>query len=102
MTNQPYQQPAAPEIIAPAEKPRKKKRIFMWFFLVVQLLFLIAVIAGISSGGDTSNCGSLSQADCEAAGQIGTGIGVALIFVAWAIVDVILGIGYIVVKLARR
>ncbi len=87
----------------PAESPRKRKRVFMWFFLAVQVLFLIWIIAGISSGsGQPSDCGSLDAETCNAASDTGTAIGVALIFAFWAIVDVILGFIYLVVRLARR
>jgi uncharacterized membrane protein len=39
---------------------------------------------------------------CQDASHVGTGIGIALIIVLWAVVDVILGITYLVVRLARR
>ena len=33
----------------PAAKPRKRKRIFMWFFLAVQAIFIAWLISGITS-----------------------------------------------------
>ena len=33
----------------PAAKPRKRKRIFMWFFLAVQAIFIAWLITGIAS-----------------------------------------------------
>lgn len=30
--------------------PRKKRRVFLWVFLVIQVLFLIWIIAGAASG----------------------------------------------------
>ena len=84
-------------------KPKKKKRIFMWFFLAVQILFLIWIIAGIAgNSGDATDCGSLSQQACNDAADVGTGIGVFLILVFWVIVDVLLFIPWVIVKLARR
>lgn len=83
--------------------PKKKKRIFMWFFLAVQVLFIIWLIAGIgSSSGDATDCGSLSQQTCNDAEDVGTGIGVILILVLWAFVDFLLFIPWVVIKLARR
>lgn len=90
----------------PAQK-QKKRRVFMWFFLVVQVLFLIWIITGAtSSGGSTAkSCANLTgQAlqTCQDASHAGTAIGVGLIIVLWAVVDIILGITYLIVRLARR
>ena len=82
--------------------PRKKRRIFLWFFLAVQVLFLIWIIAGASQGTDTSSCGSLSKQACEDAQNVGTGIGVVLIIVLWAVVDFFLAVIYGVYRLAKR
>jgi hypothetical protein len=65
--------------------------------LLFNLLMLVWVISGAaSSSGDATNCGSLSQADCNAAEDIGTGIGVFLLIVLWAFGDIILGIIWLV------
>ncbi|MFG3137716.1 hypothetical protein ACGFZA_16075 [Streptomyces sp. NPDC048211] len=85
----------------PAQTPKKRKRVFMWTFIAVQVVFLLWVILGANSGGAT-DCGSLSTADCKDASDAGTAIGVGLIIGLWAFVDVILGITYAVVRLARR
>lgn len=91
------------EATVPTVQPKKKKRIFMWFFLAVQLLFIIWLIAGISgASGDATDCGSLSQQACNDAEDVGTGIGVALILVLWVVVDFLLFIPWVIVKLARR
>lgn len=96
-----YQAADAPGV-AHAE-PKKKKRIFLWFFLAVQLLFIIWIIAGASSsGGDATDCGSLSQKACNDAEDIGTGLGVALIIVFWMVVDFLLAVIYGVYRLAKR
>lgn len=86
----------------PPAQPKKKRRVFLWIFLAVNLLFIIWIIGGIASGGDASDCGSLSQEDCQAASDVGTGIGVFLILVLWVIVDVLLFIPWVIYKLARR
>jgi hypothetical protein len=84
---------SAPNVASEVVVPEKKKRrIFLWVFLSVQVLFLIWVISGAASGsGNTS--------DAENAG---TAIGVALIIGFWAVVDIIMGVTYGVYRLAKR
>lgn len=82
--------------------PRKKRRVFLWVFLAVQALFLVWLVTGLASSGDTGNCGSLSQSDCEAAAAVGTGIGVMLIVGVWAVVDFFLALIYGVYRLAKH
>lgn len=86
-----------------APPAKKKRRIFMWFFLALQALFIIWIISAIAgAGGDPSDCGSLSKETCNDAEAVGTGIGVAFIFVIWIVVDFLLFIPWVVIKLARR
>jgi hypothetical protein len=109
---------------APAPKPRKRRRVFMWTFLAIQALFLAWVIVGMATvhtGPSHADLASAcyyhnwwplfkSQADCVThygkalndAGTIGKGIGLALVLGLWVVVDVILGIGRLVVLTARR
>lgn len=82
---------------------KKKRRLFLWFFLAVQALFIIWIIAGISgAGGDPSDCGSLSKEACNDAEAVGTGIGVALVIGLWMVVDFLLAVGYGIYRLAKR
>jgi hypothetical protein len=102
---------------------RKKRRVFLWVFLAIQVLFLIWVIAGAVSGTPSvasqvsSFCGHhgwyplyKSQADCLAsygrtlndASDTGKGLGVALIIVFWCVVDFLVGGGYAIYRLASR
>jgi hypothetical protein len=83
-------------------QPGKKRRIFLWVFLAVQALFLVWIIAGVASILETADCGGLSAADCQAAQANGTGLGVLIVIVLWMAVDVILGISYLVYRLAPR
>lgn len=89
-------------ILSDITVPRKKRRVFLWFFLAVQVLFVIWIIAGSSSHVDTSNCGSLAVQTCKDAQNVGKGIGAVLVVVLWVIVDFLLGMTYIVYKLAKR
>jgi ABC-type phosphate transport system permease subunit len=123
-----YQQAAPPgyyQQVPGGTQPRKKRRIFLWVFLAIQTIFLIWLITGLASKGSGPSVASQtasacsnggwqglfkSHADCmkhyavglQDAGNVGKGLGAAIIIVFWMVVDVILGIGYGVYKLARR
>lgn len=83
----------------PAVKRRKPRRIFMWFFLAVQALFLFWVIGGAAGNAQESTNLTGAEADAYA---VGTGIGVMLIIGLWLAVDFLLVIGWAVVRLARK
>lgn len=91
-----------PQPPQPPQQPRKR-RIFMWVFFAVQVLFLIWVIAGVSSGaGSPDDCGTLSREACNDAENAGTAIGVGLVIALWAAVDIVLGFSYAIYRLGRR
>lgn len=84
-------------------KPKRKRRVFLWVFLAMQALFIVWVIAGISTGsGQPSDCGSLSAKTCNDAADTGTAIGVILVVVLWCVVDFLLGVGYLIYRVAKR
>jgi hypothetical protein len=94
-----------PTQYAQPEPPKKKRKVFLWFFLAIQVLFIIWIIAGASGGSgnpDPSDCGGLDLKTCNDAQDAGTAIGVGLIIVFWMVVDVILGVIYGVYRLAKR
>ncbi|WP_192582613.1 hypothetical protein [Streptomyces triticiradicis] len=97
----PNQPPAGP----PAP-PKKRHRVFFWFFLAVQILFLVWVIAGVASGNGTDeSCSGLtgdSLKTCQDAGDVGTTIGVGLIVAFWVAADFILALTYVIYRLANR
>jgi len=102
-TNENPQYPTTTTTAEPAAPPKKKRRIFLWVFLAVQVLFIVWIIGGLaSSGGDATDCGTLSQKDCNAASDVGTGIGVVLIVVFWMVVDFFMALIYGVYRLAKR
>lgn len=87
----------------PSTPAKKKKRVFLWVFLAVQLLFLVWIIGGVASGsGDATDCGTLSQQACNDAQNVGTGIGVFFVIVFWMMVDFLLAVGYLIYRIARR
>ncbi|MER5307563.1 hypothetical protein ABT034_07215 [Streptomyces sp. NPDC002773] len=95
-----WQPPASPATGTP---PRKKARVFLWVFLAIQVLFLLWAILGASSGAGTpDDCGTLDQKTCNDAESAGTAIGVGLLILLWAAVDVILGVSYAIYRLAKR
>ncbi len=97
--------PVGPYRTQTGPPPRKRRRVFLWLFLAVQILFLIWVITGAASGsGASADCRGLTGDDlevCEDASGVGTTLGVGLIVTLWAAVDIILGFTYLVIRLAR-
>ena len=97
---QPQQQPPAQQGWGPPSerKPRKRRRVFMWVILAINLLFLVVVIATLNI---ESSCGG-KVGDDLAACQAGEGIGKGAVFLVllfvWAIVDVILGVIFLVTR----
>lgn len=59
----------------PTAPVKKRKRVGMWVFLAVQVVFLIWLIAGASSGTNANDCSGLSHTDCQSASDAGTAIG---------------------------
>ena len=107
----------------PVAQPKRKRRIFPWFFLAVQVIFLIWLITGLAHGIGPSHaqvvslCGKgqwrglfKSYHDCvvhganglTAAGDIGKGIAVGLIIGLWVTADFIMLACYGVFRLIRR
>ncbi|MCW2738620.1 hypothetical protein [Nocardioides sp.] len=95
---------SSPHVETPeSTTPKKKKRIFLWVFLAIQLLFIVWIIGGASgANGDPNDCGSLSKEACNDAEAVGTGIGVFLIVILWMVVDFFLAVGYGIYRLAKR
>jgi hypothetical protein len=86
-------------------QPRKKRRVFLWVFLAVQVLFIIWIIGGAAKGHSAAvNCKNqyITQQQCETATDAGTAIGVGLVIAFWAFVDIIMGISYAVYRLSVR
>ncbi|MGW7451271.1 hypothetical protein [Streptomyces sp. NPDC054787] len=93
-----------PALRAPG--PKRPRRVFLWVFLALQLLFLVWVIAGLNNADDDpASCAGLTGDElqlCRDAGDVGSVIGLSLLIALWAAVDVILGITYGIYRLSRR
>jgi hypothetical protein len=88
---QPYQ-PYLPQYAAsPAKPPRKKRRIFLWVFMAVQVIFIVWLIDGAATIHTQTT-----------AGDIGKGVGAALVVMIWVVVDFLLGTTYGIYRLASR
>jgi hypothetical protein len=73
-----------------------------WVILVVQVLFVVWLITGINAASHTS-CSNAAYSDaCKAGEAIGTGIGIGPIVFFWALVDVILGVIWLVTNKSKR
>ncbi len=75
---------------------RKGTYIILVFNLFMLAWIIIAASSGSVSSGDATNCGSLSQSDCNTAEGIGTSIAVMLLIPLWALGDIILGVVWLV------
>ena len=101
-----------------------KRRIFLWVFAAIQALFLLWLVVGLATVHTGPSHADLvsgcyhhawwplfkSQADCvthyggalQGAGNLGKGLGLALVVILWVVVDFLLAVSYGVYKLARR
>lgn len=101
-----------------AWKPYKRRRVFLWFFLAVQAIFLIWLITGLHSNATGINPSVVAQCHHQAAGmnmtqaqcvsflggaaKTGTALGAATIVLVWVVVDFLLALVYGIYRLARR
>jgi hypothetical protein len=72
----------------------------MWVILAVNALFVVWIVSGLATTAE-STCGGLTGvelADCQGAEGWGKGIAIALIIMLWALVDVILGVLFLVTR----
>ena len=73
-----------------------------WVVLVVQVLFVIWLIAGFNAAS-SSDCSTADYSDaCQAGQAVGTGIAIGIILFLWALVDVILGVIWLVTNKSKR
>lgn len=88
------------------------RHLFLYVFLAIQVLFVVWLVAGIHGAPSVPahcydaqhNIDITRGDDCASAagGDVGTAVGAGLVFGLWVGVDIILGIGRIVVVLSRR
>lgn len=106
-------------------KTYKRKKVFLWVFLAIQVIFIILLVvqlSGNTNGADVHaevarQCAHggwaplfNSHADCVKhyrvaladAGNAGKGLGAGLLAAIWVAVDIILAVIYGIYRLARR
>lgn len=76
-------------------------RIFTWVILAFNVIMLVWVVSGAATGESCSGKTGDELSLCEA-GQAGTGIGVFLVILLWALGDIILGVLWLITKPRRR
>ena len=108
MNNPTYPHPV-PQAPQQSVTPRRKRRVFLWVFLAIQVLFIVWLAGGIaSSAGDAAAyCHAnaspyVSYQSCVSLHNAGTGLGAAAIVVFWVVVDILVGGGYAIYRLASR
>lgn len=70
-----------------------------WVFVAVQVLFVAWIVAGV--GGAAESCDGLRGAEleaCQAGTAIGATLGVGVVLALWVMVDIILGITWLVTR----
>ncbi len=91
-----------PDPTAPTAPPRRRRRVFLWVFLVIQALFIAWLVSGIVGDAHGTCSPDLTAHACAAAKEAGGGIAVLVIVFVWMFVDVALGVGYGIYRLSRR
>jgi hypothetical protein len=85
---------------APVQPARPKRKVFRWFFLAIQVLFIVWIIGGLastSSSHQNKACNADQYVDaCKAGYSVGRGLGIAMVIGLWVAVDVIVGVTYAV------
>ena len=74
-----------------------KWRPMTWVIVIINILFLVWVIS--AGGAAAENCDDVARAErdaCEAGTAIGASIGIGLVLFLWALVDIILGVIWLV------
>jgi hypothetical protein len=80
--------------------PRKRHRVFWWVFVAIQIIFIIWIAAGAADSH--KDCAGLSAHACLSAADTAHGIAIVAQVVAWCVVDFLVGVPYVIYRLARR
>ncbi len=74
-----------------------------WALLLFNIIMLIWVISGVAStSGNATNCGTLTQDECNAAKNVGVGLGITALIIVWFLGFVVLGIIALLSRPHRR
>lgn len=100
---------------------KKKRRVFLWVFLAIQVIFIAMIVfwatrsTGVLPGEIAQTCGGnkwyplwKSYQDCAAhsgaiaAHDTAKGLAITGTIIAWVVVDFLVGVTYGIYRLARR
>lgn len=89
-----------------SQPTQRKRPVFLWFFIVVQLIFIVwLIVGGNAAQGQPIDCSGITIEDCDdlkTAQDVGTGLGIIVVCLVWFFVDAFLAIGYGLYRLAKR
>lgn len=80
------------------QQPHRKGRFFRWFVLAVNVAFLVWLATTLEPSGDCAGLTGDALTSCTTGEAVGSGLGMIVIVFLWALVDVILGVVYLVVR----
>jgi len=77
-----------------------------WAVMIWTAIFAVWIVGGVATANNASDCakdpGGLSTSACTTASNVGTGIGVALIFVLWFIGFIVLALIWLMSRPKHR
>jgi hypothetical protein len=80
----------APRLQPQRPPPRRRRRVFGWIIVGVNVLFLVLLILAVSGSSQCKGMTGDELSACQAGEGIGRGILFVLVLVVWALVDLIL------------
>jgi hypothetical protein len=73
-----------------------------WLFNIVFFGGLAYIIASGAQSNKATDCGSLSQHDCQSAADVGAGIGIAALVIMWVVFSVLVGLLWLMTRPSRH
>jgi hypothetical protein len=82
-------------------QPRRRRRVLMWVILAINALFLLAIIGALNIESSCAGKVGDELSACQAGEGIGKGAVFLFLLFFWAVVDVILGVIFMVTRRER-
>lgn len=101
-------EPLSAPVNEPLAKKSRARRVLtspLFWFLVLNGVFLTWLIGGVNAASNAEDCDGLTGDSlqlCQGANDVGTTIGAGLVFALWIGAVVIYGFAYLIYRLARR